>query len=488
MKLSQLLEDVNVLNMNAPADLEIADVCYDSRKAAPGCLFVAVTGMAVDGHKFIPAAVQAGAAAVICEQVPDCEIPYILVESSRAALAQIGANWFGHPTKEMKIIGITGTNGKTTVSYLIRDILIHALGAKVGLIGTIQNMIGDVVLETERTTPESFELQKLFRQMADAGCSHVVMEVSSHALALNRVDCVEFEVGVFTNLTQDHLDFHGNMLNYGLSKALLFQRCRHGVLNLDDESFGLMRERAMCTLNSYSAKQNDATLIAKNIRLKSDRVEMEVITGSEICRVELGIPGEFSVYNALAAVGTALCLGLPLHEIAAALKKAHGVKGRVEVVPTPDMDFTILIDYAHTPDGLENVLRSVKGFCSGRLICLFGCGGDRDPIKRPIMGEIAAKLADFVVVTSDNPRTEQPGKIIEDILQGMQDTKTPYTVIENRREAIAWAMDHAQKDDIIVLAGKGHETYQIIGHEKTHLDEREEVAAHLEVMKKEQVK
>jgi len=486
MKLSQLLQDVNVLNLNAPEDLEIADVCYDSRKAAPGCLFVAVTGMAVDGHKFIPAAVQAGAAAVICEQVPDCEIPYILVESSRAALAQLGANWFGHPTREMKIIGITGTNGKTTVSYLIRDILIHTLGAKVGLIGTIQNMIGDEVLETERTTPESFELQKLFRQMADAGCSHVVMEVSSHALALNRVDCVEFEVGVFTNLTQDHLDFHGNMLNYGLSKALLFQRCRHGVLNLDDESFGLMRERAMCTLNSYSAKQNDASLIAKNIRLKSDRVEMEVITGSEICRVELGIPGEFSVYNALAAVGTGLCLGIPLTDIAAALKKAHGVKGRVEVVPTPDMDFTILIDYAHTPDGLENVLRSVKGFCTGRLICLFGCGGDRDPIKRPIMGEIAAKLADFVVVTSDNPRTEQPDKIIEDILAGMQDTKTPYTVIENRREAIAWAMDHAEKDDIIVLAGKGHETYQIIGHEKTHLDEREEVAAHLEVMKKEQ--
>ncbi len=486
MKLSDLLKDVKVLECRADPELELTGVAYDSRAVQPGNLFVAVTGYAVDGHQYIPAALAAGAAAVICEHTPDAAVPYVLVESSRAALAAISACWFGHPTRQMRVIGVTGTNGKTTVTYLLKAILEQAAGAKVGLIGTIQNMVGDEVVETERTTPESYELQKLFRRMADAGCTHVVMEVSSHALALHRVDAIEFETGVFTNLTEDHLDFHKTMQAYGEAKALLFSRCRRVVLNLDDAACGLMRKNASCEIMTYSSGKNEADVTAKNVRLKSDRIEMEVVAGMEIQRVELGIPGAFSVYNALAAIGAALTLGLPLPAIAQALRTARGVKGRVEVVPTPGMDFTVLIDYAHTPDGLENVLRCVKGFCKGRTVAVFGCGGDRDPIKRPIMGKIAADLADFVVITSDNPRTEDPNAIIADILVGLEGTKTPYVVIENRRAAIAWAMDHAQKDDIIVLAGKGHETYQIMGHEKTHLDEREEVAAHLAVMEKRQ--
>ena len=384
------------------------------------------------------------------------------------------------------MIGITGTNGKTTVTYLLKSILEQVTGAKIGLIGTIQNMIGDQVLETERTTPESFELQGLFRQMADAGCRFAVMEVSSHALCLNRVDCVDFCLGVFTNLTEDHLDFHKTMEAYGQAKAQLFARCPVSVLNMDDPAWTVMKASACGKVLTYSMEDDRADLVAKNVRLKSDRVEMEAVIGNEIRRLELGIPGAFSVYNALAAVLAALGLGLSLKDVAAALKNAKGVKGRVEVVPTPGQPYTMLIDYAHTPDGLENVLRTVRGFAKGRTVVLFGCGGDRDPIKRPIMGKIAADLADFVVVTSDNPRTEEPGAIIQQILAGMEGTKTPYTVIENRREAIAWVMDHAMPDDVIVLAGKGHETYQILGHEKTHLDEREEVAAHLEQMKKEQ--
>ncbi|MBR6425639.1 MAG: UDP-N-acetylmuramoyl-L-alanyl-D-glutamate--2,6-diaminopimelate ligase [Oscillospiraceae bacterium] len=486
MLLKDLLQSIPVLECTAPEELEISSVCYDSRKAGPGSLFVAIPGFASDGHKFIPSALDQGAAAVLCERPPEGKAPYILVANARAALAQLGANWFGHPTKELPVIGITGTNGKTTVTYLLKSILEQVTGAKIGLIGTIQNMIGDQVLETERTTPESFELQGLFRQMADAGCRYAVMEVSSHALCLNRVDCVDFCLGVFTNLTEDHLDFHKTMEAYGQAKAQLFARCPVSVLNMDDPAWTVMKASACGKVLTYSMEDDRADLVAKNVRLKSDRVEMEAVIGNEIRRLELGIPGAFSVYNALAAVLAALGLGLSLKDVAAALKNARGVKGRVEVVPTPGQPYTMLIDYAHTPDGLENVLRTVRGFAKGRTVVLFGCGGDRDPIKRPIMGKIAADLADFVVVTSDNPRTEEPGAIIQQILAGMEGTKTPYTVIENRREAIAWVMDHAMPDDVIVLAGKGHETYQILGHEKTHLDEREEVAAHLEQMKKEQ--
>ena len=474
MKLSALLEGVRVTEVHADLNTDITGVCCDTRLVQPGGLFVASTGYGADRHAYLPVATEKGAAVAVCERAPEDGLPYILVPDTRVAEAVIAANWHGHPAARMTLVGITGTNGKTTVSYLIRSLLEQLFGAKVGLIGTIQNLIGDEVVETANTTPGAMELQALFARMADAGCTHVVMEVSSHALALERVGGVRFDTAVFTNLTQDHLDFHKTMEAYGDAKALLFGRCKHAVLCADDPAWEKMAAAFDGTPLTYGQSEG-CGLRAEAVELAADHVAFTV----DDVPVRLGIPGGFSVSNALAALGTAISLGASLEAAAAALQNAHGVKGRVEVVPTPGQPYTILIDYAHTPDGLENVLRSVKGFARGRTVAVFGCGGDRDPIKRPIMGRIAADIADFVVVTSDNPRTEEPQKIIEDILAGMQDTATPYIVVPDRREAIRWAMDHAQPEDVIVLAGKGHETYQILGTEKTHLDEREEVAAHL---------
>ena len=480
MELRRLLDGVEILETSAPMELELSGVSYDSRAVKAGELFVAVTGFASDGHKFIPMALEKGAAAVLCERRPAADVPFIRVASTRAALAAVSANWFGRPAEHMTMIGVTGTNGKTSITYLLKTVLERTLGAKVGLIGTIQNMIGDAVLETERTTPESYELQALFARMLAAGCTHVIMEVSSHALALHRTDGIRFRVGIFTNLTEDHLDFHKTMTEYCDAKAQLFRQCDTGVMNLDDLYYERIRRQADCRILTYSVRDNAADLVAKNIQLKPDRIETDVVTGNEISRAELGIPGAFSVYNALAVIEAALALGIPLHEITAALRQAKGVKGRVEVVPTPGKDYTVLIDYSHTPDSLENVLKTVRGFCKGRVIAVFGCGGDRDPFKRPVMGKIAAELADYSVVTSDNPRTEDPNAIIEQIVAGMSGAKGRYTVIENRVRAIGWAMEHARANDIIVLCGKGHETYQEIGHEKRHLDEREVVASYLE--------
>ena len=480
MKLSELLKDIRVLETNADPDSEITGVRYDSRLVQPGDLFVAITGFAADGHRFIPDAVSKGAVCIVCERKPTVEIPYVLVTNARAALAALGASWFDHPAEKMTILGVTGTNGKTTVTYLLKSVLEQVLGAKVGLIGTIQNMIGSTVLPTERTTPESFELQGLFAEMAAAGCTHVVMEVSSHALALHRVDCIPFAVGAFTNLTEDHLDFHETMEAYRQAKALLFRRCMFSVFNIDDAMVAqTVKEAASWTLTSSVNGQATADLTASDITLASDSVRFEAHFENRSCPVRLGIPGRFSIYNALTVLGMAMGIGIPMEDAAKALANAKGVKGRMEVVPTPGKDYTVLIDYAHTPDALDNVLRTVKGFCKGRLIAVFGCGGDRDAAKRPIMGQIGVRLADLAIITSDNPRTEDPNKIIADILKQLVEPCHPYLVVENRREAIARAMREAGANDIIVLCGKGHEDYQIIGTQKLHLDEREEVAKQL---------
>lgn len=471
MKLAELITGITAIQISADVEMEISDIKYDSRAVRTGDIFVAITGFETDGHRYIKAAAELGAAAVICEREPETNIPYIIVENSRRALAIISAAYFGNPADRMKIIGITGTNGKTTTALLLKEVIKKSASAKVGLIGTNQNMIGDKVIETERTTPESYNLQKLFREMAEAGCEYVVMEVSSHSLVLSRVEGIEFEVGVFTNLSQDHLDFHETMEEYAEAKEKLFGQCKMGIVNLDDSYGAQMISAASCPVFTFSTQKDEADLLAKGIKLKSDCVQFSALTRGRIQRVELNIPGEFSVYNALGVMGAALGLGISLEDAAEALRYAKGVPGRVEVALSGD--YTILIDYAHTPDALENVLNTVKGFAEGRTVLLFGCGGDRDNKKRPIMGEIAARLADFVIVTSDNPRTEAPGRIIEDILAGMKDTGTPYVVIEDRREAIAFAMDNAQSGDVIILAGKGHETYQIVGKTKHHMDERE---------------
>ena len=482
MKLLELLKDIPVLESNVSMDLEISHVAYDSRKVERGGLFVAVTGFAADGNRFIPMALEKGAAVVITAKKPEGDVPFVLVESDRKALALIGCNFYGHPARSLKMVGVTGTNGKTSVTLLLKHLLENAVDAKVGLIGTTANMIGDEVIPTERTTPESFELQALFARMRDAGCTHVVMEVSSHAIALDRVAGVRFDAAAFTNLTEDHLDFHKTMDHYCDTKAELFRRCERGVINADDSYAQRFLDAAACKVLT-TAVEKDGDLIAQDLDLRADGVRFTAVRGDEEVGVVLRIPGKFTVYNALTVLGLAISLGIPLPRAAMALTNAPGVKGRVEVVPTPGTDYTVLIDYAHTPDGLENVLSSVRGFCKGEVISVFGCGGDRDPIKRPIMGRIGTELADKAIITSDNPRTEDPEAIIADITPGADQAGKAYEVVVDRREAIRHAMEIAKKDDIIVLAGKGHETYQEIMGVKHHMDERVIVAEILEEKK-----
>ena len=482
MKLKELLQGINVLECAADPETEINSVAYDSRKVEKGGLFVAISGFTSDGNRFIPMAVEKGAAVVVTARKPKLDVPYVLVDNDRLALALLGTNFYGHPARDMTMIGITGTNGKTSVTLLLKQVLEETLGAKVGLIGTMGALVGDTHIESERTTPESFELQGLFAKMRAAGCTHVVMEVSSHALTLDRVGGIHFDVAAFTNLTEDHLDFHKTMDAYCDAKTMLFERCDKAVINLDDSYAHRMLDKAKCPVVTTSVR-GKGNLNARNLQLHAEGICFEAapVIGKSV-EVSLPIPGKFTVYNALTVLGIARSLGVSLEASAAALAKAKGVKGRIEVVSTPGKPWSVLIDYAHTPDGLENVLSSVKDFCKGRVISVFGCGGDRDPIKRPIMGEIGVKLADFAIITSDNPRTEDPLAIIDDIVKGVDPSMGPYVVVPERRTAIRYAMDIAKKDDIIVLAGKGHETYQEINGVKYHLDEREEVAAHLAEM------
>ena len=476
MRLNQLLAGVALTERRA-GDVECSGICYDTRTMVPGCLFVALPGYKTDGHKYIAQALEQGAAAVLCQHPPEGEGPWLVTPDARAALAAVSANWFGHPARDLTLLAVTGTNGKTTTTYLLKAMLEGVLGARVGLIGTNQNMVGEEVLPAHRTTPESYEVQQLLREMADAGCTHVVMEASSHALVLHRLDGLRFRAGIFTNLTQDHLDFHGTMEAYRDAKGLLFRQSDTAVLNLDDEAGRYFARTVAVPRLTYSERRDEADLTAKNLRLFPDRVEFEAVAAGAISRVRLPIPGGFTVYNALGVLTCGLALGLPLADCADALAKAPGVKGRIEVVPVP-ADFAVIIDYAHTPDALENILTTVRDFTAGRVICLFGCGGDRDRTKRPQMGAIAGSLADVAVVTSDNPRTEEPGAIIRDILPGLEGTAAEVVVEPDRRAAIRRALSLAKPGDTVVLAGKGHETYQEVGTRVLHLDEREEVAAY----------
>ncbi len=483
MKLSKLLQGIDVREMHADPQMEIESIAYDSRKVTAGSLFVAISGFASDGNRFIPMAMEKGARVIVTAKAPEIDVPYVLVENDRLALSLLGTNFYDHPAKSMTMIGVTGTNGKTSTTLLLKQVIEKCLGAKVGLIGTMENLVGEEVIPTERTTPESLELQALFARMRDAGCRYAVMEVSSHAIALDRVGGVHFDVAAFTNLTEDHLDFHKTMDAYCDAKAELFARCDRAVINADDAYAPRMIAKAVCPTITLSTHGNGA-LCAEDICLHAQGVSFRATLNGESAEFKLPIPGKFTVYNALTVIGIAKQLGISLADCAQALSTASGVKGRVEVVPTPNKPYSVLIDYAHTPDGLENVLSSVKGFCKGRLISVFGCGGDRDPIKRPIMGEIGVKLSDIAIITSDNPRTEDPDAIIQDILKGVKKEYGDYKVVTNRRKAIQYAMDIAEKDDIIILAGKGHETYQEINGIKHHLDEREEVAAYLSESRK----
>ncbi len=453
-------------------DVEISAITCDSRNVSAGCLFVCINGAVVDGHKFAQSAYDNGAAVIICEK--DVGLPnQIFVEDSRKEFANICAKWFGSPAEKLKLIGVTGTNGKTSVSYMLKNIL-EKCGHKVGLVGTIQNMIGNEVLPSKNTTPSAYELQSIFSLMVADGCDYCVMEVSSHALDQDRVYGLNFDVAIFTNLTQDHLDYHITMDNYLLAKKKLFSNCKTAVLNCDDAYYESMRDGLTCPVISYSCNGKNADYKAENIKLRPDGSEFDLVNKDTV-HIKTAIGGRFTPYNVIASTVCAIQCGIEAFDIAKAFESMQGVKGRAEVVPT-GRDFTVIIDYAHTPDGLENILKTFSECEKNRLIVLFGCGGDRDRTKRPKMGAIAVKNADYCIVTSDNPRTEEPMAIINDILEGMKNSDVPVEVIENRVEAIKKCVQIAEKGDIIVLAGKGHETYQILKDGTIHLDEREIVA------------
>ncbi len=470
MKLAQLFEGVAL--KGALPDIEVTGLTSDSRKAGPGIVFFCIAGEKADGHDFAPQAAAAGCAAVVAQRPTGAGAPELLAADTHEAYALCCANFFGNPGKKLRLVGVTGTNGKTTTTCILKHML-ERCGHKTGLVGTIRNLSGERVLPAHYTTPEPLELQGLLAEMARDGCEYCVMEVSSHALAQKRVAGLTFAAGVFTNLTQDHLDFHKTMENYLKAKQKLFEQSRVGIINADDPRAPIILNEAPCPTFTYGQKAA-ADYAALDVQYRPDGISY-TLGGREMnapVRVEARLPGGFSVYNTLGALACAIRLGIPARQAAEALASFPGVNGRIEVVPT-GRDFTVIIDYAHTPDGLEKILSAVRAFARGRVVALFGCGGDRDKSKRPQMGQIAARGADYLIVTSDNPRTEDPEAIIRDILAGLAGEKTPYTVLVNRREAIEYALTHARRDDVIVLAGKGHEDYQVLGTERVHFDEHE---------------
>ena len=472
MNLSKLLKDVAVRQLNGTDLLEITGIAFDSRAVKPGNLFVCISGFQSDGHQYAKAAVEMGAIAIVAEhEIEDIGVTCVLVDNSRLALAQLAAEFYDHPDRKFCLIGITGTNGKTTTTYLLKSVL-EAMGKKVGLIGTNQNMIGTEVIPTHHTTPDPLEIMRLFAMMADKGADYVVMEVSSHSLSQDRVAACTFDVGAFTNITQDHLDYHSTMEEYLAAKGLLFSLSKAGAINADDAGAGYLLSHNSCeTMLTYGIDK-DCSMRASNVALMENGVKFTLSYENTSYEVELGIPGKFSVYNAMTALSCLAAAGIPVKEAVSCLKVARGVKGRVELVET-GRDYSVIIDYAHTPDGLLNVISTIQGFAKGRILVVFGCGGDRDKTKRPKMGKIASEMADLSIITSDNPRTENPDAIIEDILVGVKEGGGEYVVIPNRFDAIEYALDHAQKDDIILLAGKGHETYQILADRTISFDERE---------------
>lgn len=468
MKLKDILKDVKIIETNVDLELDIKGIFDNSRECKENTLFLAIKGFETNGNKYIENAFGSGAVAFVTDEKQHTDKPYILVENARVETSKIANNFYGKPSKKFDVLGVTGTNGKTTTTYLLRHIL-QEVGKEVGLVGTNQNIIAGEVKDANRTTECALKSQEMLKKAVDFGSDALVMEVSSHALTLDRVTDIEFKIGVYTNLTQDHLDFHETIEEYAKAKSRFFKLCEYGVINIDDEYSGVMIKDATCEILTYGIENDKADLIAKNLELFSNSVKFDVSFKGENQSFELMAPGKFNVQNALGAIGAMLCYGIELSVIAKHLKTSTGVKGRVEVVPY-DADFTVIIDYAHAPDGITNVLKTLKEFIKGRLIVLFGCGGDRDKTKRPLMGKAVMEYADVAIVTSDNPRTENPEDIINDILMGIQEFDK--TVIIDRKDAIKYALSIGEKDDVIALLGKGHETYQEINGKKYDFDER----------------
>lgn len=473
MKLAELLENRIPTSIG---NVEITDITDDSRKVTPGCLYVCIKGEKFDGHTAAEKALENGAAAIVAERDLGLGERQLLTDDSRAEYGRLCAAWFGHPEQKMRFIGVTGTNGKTTTTTVIKFILTQC-GYKVGLIGTIENEIGDEVLHTDNTTPLTYDLMALYARMAEAGCQFVVMEVSSFGLVQKRIGPTHFEVAVFTNLTQDHLDYHKTMEDYYQAKRMLFDVCDKAVIQTDDPYGKRLYDELNCEKWDYGTEGNFAYT---PVSVKADGTTFRLRQSSGVMEISMRMTGYFNIANATAAYAVCKLIGIADADSIPALQSCPGVKGRCEVIPT-GRDFSVICDYAHTPDAIENILENVKLYTEGRLICLFGCGGNRDRTKRPLMAKAAAKYADLLVVTSDNPRDEDPDAIIADILEGLQDAAVPYDVVTDRAEAIAHALQIAQKGDVIVLAGKGHEDYQIFENNRhTHFDEREVVAEALQ--------
>jgi len=474
MKLSKIMENISFNLIKGDIDVDIKEIQYDSRKVKKGDVFFAIEGYNLDGHKYIQSAINNGAVAVVCHKEIEngLDVVVIKVEDSRQALAISSANYYENPSRSMKMIGVTGTNGKTTSAFMIKAILEQS-GYKVGLIGTIANFIGKKKIHTERTTPESLELHELFKEMVDSNVDYCVMEVSSHSLSLDRVYGIEFCESIFTNLTQDHLDFHKTFENYFNAKLKLFKLSKASVINIDDE-YGAKAYNLIENSKLSFALNHKADIMARNINMHSRGSKFTLEYKESFFDIELNIPGNYNVYNALGSIAVCLNQGVEMQVIKKALQKVQ-VLGRCELVENNhNLGFEIILDYAHTPDGLENILETVREFTKGKLISVYGCGGDRDKTKRPIMGKIGTNLSDFSFITSDNPRTENPMEIIKDVVSGIE--KNNFEIIENRRAAIKRAIESAKLGDIIVIAGKGHEDYQILKDKTIHFDEREVIA------------
>lgn len=450
-------------------ELAITGVTNDSRQVKKGCIFVCIKGGKFDGHDAAEAAVADGAVLVVVQR--DLGLPcQVIVENTRSAYAILCSNHFGTPSRRLKLIGVTGTNGKTTTTFLIKSIL-QGAGKKAGLIGTIHNEIMDMELPAKYTTPDPYQLHAMLERMVQAGCEYVVMEVSSHALDQHRLDGCIFEVGIFTNLTQDHLDYHKTMENYFSAKKHLFSMTKNAVINLDDAHGGELVKELGERAVTFSLEQDDATLTAKNITFDAKGTSFILAGNNIIQRMRISQPGRFSVSNAMGAAGACFLLGLSMEEIAYGLRECPGVAGRAEII-SADVDYTIIRDYAHTPDGLEKIISALREYATGRIVTLFGCAGNRDRTKRPKMAEMAAKYSDFVILTSDNPRDEDPLQIIGDVKPGLDQFSTPYRIIPDRYQAIIWALDNARPGDILLLAGKGHEDYQVLHDETIYFDEK----------------
>ncbi|MEM1485368.1 UDP-N-acetylmuramoyl-L-alanyl-D-glutamate--2,6-diaminopimelate ligase [Oscillospiraceae bacterium PP1C4] len=471
MRLFTLLEGLELEGQ--VKDCEISGITADSRQVEPGGLFICIKGGKFDGHDHAKEAIAAGAAVVVCEHDLGLENQLIAADT-RYAYGILCGNWYDNPARKLTMVGVTGTNGKTTVTCMLKHIL-ESAGKKVGLLGTIHNEIDDITLPAKHTTPDPLALHSMLSRMVGAGCEYVVMECSSHALDQKRLAGVHYKAAAFTNLTQDHLDYHHDMENYYHAKKKLFSMCDSAILNLDDAYCERLAEEISCSKLTFSMHNDTADYTAKDIRSYPDGSKFMLVGNSQIARIKLRIPGDFSIANAMTAGVTCLALGLTIDEVASGLNTCTGVVGRIEVLPT-DTEFTVIRDYAHSPDGLEKIITTMKKFAQGRVVTLFGCAGNRDRTKRKIMADIVASLSDFVILTSDNPRDEDEMQIIEDAMPGIKaHPNTPCKIIPDRYTAIEWALNNAQKGDILILAGKGHEDYQVLHGQTICFDEKKVV-------------